>query len=176
MTIKHVWKIDSIQSRIAFKVGYMLMGVIAGEFRKFSGRLLADESFQEPELRLSIEARSITTFQKERDDYLRGPGFLDTEGYSYIRYVSISYRRVSTGGLFEMTGLLTIRDITAPVTIVLSLVALIQDKSETVSAHYKVSGALLRSAFGLDINASGKEWFADEVTFWGDIRLRREKT
>ena len=47
MAIKNAWKIDPSQSKIAFKVGYMQLGVITGEFRLFNGFVECDDAFEE---------------------------------------------------------------------------------------------------------------------------------
>ena len=171
MAIKNAWRIDPSQSKIAFKVGYMQLGVITGEFRLFNGFADCDDVFDEVDVTITIDSESVTTFHPQRDDGLRMTDFLDVERYPILLLASTGFRRVSSGGLFELTGLLTIRSRTVPVQAMVSLVSL-----AAAEAVFKFSGTLSRRAFGLgEPDTPDQESVADEVEFFGEMCIRRER-
>lgn len=169
MAIQHVWKIDPSQSKIAFKVGYMQLGVITGEFRDFGGTVESSGDFDEMSIAVSVDSCSVTTFHRERDHGLLAADFFFTEMYRFIRFVSVSFRRVSSGGLFEVGGMLTIRDISLPVRGMVSMSSF--SASEAV---FKFSAMVSRKAFGLGgAGTADQDSVADEVDIFGEIRVCR---
>ena len=169
MSITNVWKIDPSQSKIAFKVGYMQLGVITGEFRRFDGRVESDDVFDELAVDMTVDPLSVTTFHSLRDEGLLAADVFDAFAFPNIRFVSTHFLRISTGGLFELAGLLTIRDSTLPLQLMVSLVSL-----TATEAVFKFSGNLSRGAFGLGGAATpGQESIADSVAFFGEMEIRR---
>jgi polyisoprenoid-binding protein YceI len=170
MAIQPIWTIDPSQSKIAFKVSYMQLGVITGEFRLFHGFVESDDVFDELTVGITVDSRSVTTFHALRDEGIRSAVFFDTMTYPVIRFTSTDFLRVSSGGLFELTGLLTIRNSTFPVQVMVSLTSLMAGE-----AVFKFSGTLSRQAFGLEGPATPDgERVADAVEFFGEMCIRRE--
>lgn len=182
MAIKHAWKIDPSQSKIAFKVGYMQLGVITGEFRLFNGLVESDDAFDAVDVTLMVESGSVTTFDPNRDEGIKASDFFDVEHFPIIYFASTLFRRVSSGGLFELTGLLTIRRATMSVQSMVSLTSFAVvnasngSPGKTVAeAVFKFSGMVSRRAFGLGSpEAPGDERVADEVEFFGEMGIKRE--
>jgi len=192
MTIKSAWKVDPSQSTIAFKAGYMILGVITGEFRDFEGTVLFDDSFEEMELDIIVHTRSITTFHQQRDQGILSADGFDADTWPVIRFVSNDCRRISSGGLFEMRGLLSIRGITVSQEIMVSLASfdtgddtlavwrdgiamtgVAGNDSGVAEAVVKFSGNLNRSDFGLGgASTPEQDNVADAVNFFGEVLLR----
>lgn len=170
MAIKNAWKIDPSQSKIAFKVGYMQLGVITGEFRLFNGFVECDDAFDELAVAITVDSWSVTTFHSLRDEGIRSADFFDAVTHPVIHFTSSSFRRVSSGGLFDLAGFLTIRNSTIPLQAMVSL------SSFTIGeAIFKFSGTLSRQAFGLGgPGTPDEESVADEVEFFGEMCIRRE--
>ena len=148
----------------------MQLGVITGEFRLFHGFVECDDALDELTVGITIDSRSVTTFHALRDEGIRSADFFDTVTYPTIRFTSTDFLRVSSGGLFEITGLLTIRDSTFPLQAMVSLTSL-----TATEAVFKYSGILSRQAFGLDGPATpDRESVADAVEFFGEMCIRRE--
>lgn len=171
MATKYVWRVDPSHSKIAFKVSYMLLGVITGECRHFGGTVLCADSFEEMETEISVDVRSMTTFHQERDEGMLSAHVFDAGTWPSIRFVSNGFRKVSTGGLFEIKGLLTIRGVDVPLQMMVSLVSVDNDSME---AGFTFSGFLYRSDFGLGGAMTPEhDKVADEVEFFGEVRLIR---
>jgi polyisoprenoid-binding protein YceI len=171
MAIKYAWRVDPSHSTIAFKVSYMLLGVITGEFRRFGGTVLCADSFEAMEIAISVDVGSMTTFHRERDEGMLSAHVFDAGTWPAMHFVSGSCRKVSSGGLFEMKGLMTIRGVGVPLEMMVSLVSF--DKG-VAAAVFTFSGNLYRSDFGLGGLATPEQGnVADEVNFFGEVRLQR---
>ncbi len=178
--MKYAWRVDPSQSKIAFKVSYMLLGVITGEFRHFGGTVLSTDSFDDMEIDISVDVRSMTTFHRERDEGMLSAHVFDSDRWPVIRFVSSSFRRISSGGLFEIMGLLTIRGFGVPLEMMATLASFGASAgaegngSGIVEAVFTFSGNLCRSDFGLGGLATPEQGnVADEVNFFGEVRLQR---
>lgn len=163
----NTWKIDPSQSKIAFKVGYMQLGVITGEFRAFEGQVEYDYSFEGVSIDITVDSESITTFHFLRDVGVRGADVFDADNYPVIHFTSTSFRRVSSGGLFELSGLLTIKGRMAVIQAMVSLASF-----SLLNALFRFSGTLSRQAFGLGgPGTPDQESVADAVEFFGEISV-----
>ena len=163
----NTWKIDPSQSKIAFKVGYMQIGVITGEFRAFEGQVEYDYTFEGVSIEIAVDSRSLTTFHFLRDKGVLGADVFDTDNFPVILFTSTSFRRVSSGGLFELSGLLTIKGRMAMIQAMVSLASF-----SLVNAVFKFSGSLSRKAFGLGgPGTPDQESVADVVEFFGEISV-----
>jgi polyisoprenoid-binding protein YceI len=109
------WQLDPVHSSIEFSVKHMMMTTVRGRFKKFHGRLDADEAHpQGCCVEVDIDAASIDTGTPDRDAHLRSGDFFDVERYPTITFRSTSVEGdfASEGSRFRVTGELTIRDTT----------------------------------------------------------------
>ena len=142
-----------------------------GEFRRFGGTVLCADSFEEMEIAVSVDVASMTTFHRERDEGMLSAHVFDAGTWPAIHFVSDGCRKVSSGGLFEMTGLLTIRGVGVPLEMLVSLASFDKGGAEAV---FTFSGNLNRSDFGLGgLSTPEHGHVADEVNFFGEVRLQR---
>jgi polyisoprenoid-binding protein YceI len=108
------WAIDSSHSSIELVARHMMISKVRGHFRKFSGTICFAEIPQESWVEATVDAASIDTGDPDRDAHLRSADFLDVDRFPHIRYHSTSVRPV--GDKWEVSGDLTLRDVTRPVT------------------------------------------------------------
>lgn len=110
------WNIDAAHSQATFSVRHMMIATVKGQFKVLSGQLNIDEanpahSWVEAE----VDAASIDTRDEKRDGHLRSPDFFDVENYPKITFKSTNVEHVG-GSNYKVTGDLTIRGVTKPVT------------------------------------------------------------
>jgi polyisoprenoid-binding protein YceI len=81
-----VWRLDPARSSVEFHVRhfYGLMTVI-GRFARYEGTL---DLRAQPAVQLTIDADSLDTNQKKRDQHLRSPDFFDVEHHPQVRFVA----------------------------------------------------------------------------------------
>lgn len=111
------YKIDPAHSRIEFKVRHMMVSKVTGSFDKFSGWFDYEPAKAKNwKTEAVIEAASINTVNKDRDTHLRSADFLDVEKHKTITFKlteAVSDNNVGN----KITGDLSIRGITKPVTL-----------------------------------------------------------
>ena len=106
------WEFDGAHTGVHFKVRHLMVSHVRGDFEKFSGKIVYDESdLTKSEADITIEAASINTRVAKRDEHLRSPDFLDVAKYPTITYKSRKVEKAGDGKL-KMTGDLTIKGVT----------------------------------------------------------------
>ena len=82
------WQIDPARSSVEFHVkGFWGLATVKGQFARYHGTL---DLATKPAIELVIEADSLDTNNKKRDEHLRSPDFFDAERHPYVRFVSDS--------------------------------------------------------------------------------------
>ena len=114
--------LDAARTRIGFVARHRLATRVRGRFDVFEGAVhLAGDDPARSSAQLTIRADSIETGDRRRDAQLRRD-FLDTATHPIITFVSTKVEQVRPSA-FEVTGDLTIRGITHPVTVPFELVS-----------------------------------------------------
>ncbi|MGY6019466.1 YceI family protein [Streptomyces spinosirectus] len=113
--------LDTTRTRIAFAGRAVLLAKVRGHFDDFEGSAHLDgDDPSKSGARLTVQARSIRTHHRRRDDHLRGGDFLAADDHPVITFVSTGVEG-ATDTDFEVTGDLTVRGVTRPVTVRLRL-------------------------------------------------------
>ena len=110
------WKIDPAHTDVLFSAKHMMVTTVRGKFHEVEGALDIDE--REPSRsagEFRIAAASLNTGVAQRDGHLRSADFFDVENHPWITFRSTKVERVRDDH-YEVTGDLTIRGTTKPVT------------------------------------------------------------
>ncbi len=108
------WKIDVAHTTVEFAVKHMMIATVKGHFGQLAGTVTLDDT--EPthsSVQVEIEAASIDTRVKQRDQHLRSGDFFNVEKWPTLTFRSRRVERQGDG--FRVTGDLTIRDVTREV-------------------------------------------------------------
>jgi polyisoprenoid-binding protein YceI len=138
---KVLWVISSENSRIYIKLKWLRISQLAGRFARISGEVLADRFFTNPEVYLFIEAGSLNTQYPEQNDRLKGPKILDAEKYPFLEFSSIGGCRLRSGTIWELTGLLTIKESKYPLTMIINKSDITLDRKKN-TARFRLFGEL----------------------------------
>jgi polyisoprenoid-binding protein YceI len=111
------YAIDASHSQIGFSARYAMVTKVRGQFNEFSGTGFFDlENPANSHLQVTIEAKSIDTGNADRDAHLRGNDFFDMDQFPEIKFVSTSFEKIDADK-YGVTGDLTVRGVTKPITI-----------------------------------------------------------
>lgn len=162
------WKIDPAHSEIQFKVKHLMITTVTGYFRRFDLEVeTEDEDFtQAKRIEFTADAGSIDTNSEQRDTHLRSADFFDVEKFGEIRFKGKALER--SGEDYKLTGDLTIRGVTKPVTVDVHFAGIVIDPYGQTKAGFEVEGKISRKEFGLVWNAMTE---AGQVVVGDDIRL-----
>lgn len=110
------WTVDPTHSSIGFSVKHMMVSKVKGAFEDYSATVTAEDltDLTSASIAFEIQTASIDTQSEDRDNHLRSADFFDAEQYPKITFQSTNI--VKDGDDYKVTGDLTIKDVTKPVT------------------------------------------------------------
>lgn len=109
------WTIDPAHSEIGFSVKHMMISKVKGSFESFEAVVEAnEEDLSGALIDFKINVASINTNNEDRDNHLRSVDFFDVENYPEIKFSANDITK--KGSEYELTGDLTIKGVTRPVT------------------------------------------------------------
>ena len=168
------YTIDSAHSSIEFAVRHMMISTVKGTFGDVSGSLTLPEAGA-PSVEAIIKAASIDTRNEMRDNHLRSADFFDAEQFPELRFVSTAAKRTSDG--YSLTGDLTIKGVTRPITLAVTEEGAGVDPWGNQKVGYAATGKFNRGDFGLNWNAAletGGVLVSDEVKVSLDVQLVKQ--
>jgi polyisoprenoid-binding protein YceI len=143
------WQFDPAHSSVGFWARHLLVSKVRGRFARWSGKLVFDaQALGAAQASVEIDAASIDTHDGQRDAHLRSPDFLDAARHPVLMFVST--RVVETRGrAFQVTGDLTMRGVTRPVTLEVVYRGHDTQPQQGERIRFSARGALHRKDFGL---------------------------
>lgn len=110
------YTIDQSHSTIEFELKHMMVSKVRGNFDTYTAEIEADDitDLTTATIEIKIDAASINTRNEDRDNHLRSGDFFETEKYPTIDFKSTNITK--DGDSYKLTGDLTIKDTTKPVT------------------------------------------------------------
>ena len=116
------WYIDPSHTAVSFSVKHMMVSTVRGSLGKVRGRIALDPRHpEEGDFEIAVEVKGITTGDLKRDGHLRSADFFDAEKYPEITFKSNAIFPKADGH-YTVSGDLTIREITRPVSFDVELV------------------------------------------------------
>jgi len=147
------YQIDAVHSEVGFTVRHLLSKV-RGRFTDFSGAIAFDPSAPEhSNVAFAVKAASIHTANADRDAHLRSNDFFGAETFPELRFTST---RVTPRGSdrFDVTGQLTIRDITRTVVLPVTYLGSAADPWGNQKVAFETAITINRKDYGLLWNAA----------------------
>ena len=161
------YTIDPSHSRIGFVARHAMIAKVRGNFNDFAGSGYFDE--EDPaksHLQLTIQATSIDTRNADRDAHLRTNDFFDMDTYPEITFASTKVVKKSDDE-FEVTGDLTMRGVTRPVTVEFEYAGTATDAYGNQRIGLEGKTQVNRKEWGINWNAAldaGGVMVGDKVT------------
>jgi polyisoprenoid-binding protein YceI len=148
------YQLDVAHTRIGFTARHAMVTKVRGAFTEFEGRAHLDAADPtKSSAQLSIKTASITTGQDQRDAHLRTSDFLDVESFPRMTFTSTAVERVD-GDTYRVTGDLTIKDVTKPVTIELEYTGSAKDPFGNLRVGFEGTATINRRDWGVNWNAA----------------------
>jgi polyisoprenoid-binding protein YceI len=166
------YNIDPIHSSIHFSIRHLVISKIHGRFAKWGGTILFDE--QDPassKVDMQIEVGSIDTNDAKRDEHLKTPEFFDTAQYPQITFSSTKVEPKGANE-YSVTGDLTMRGVTHPVTFEVEHGGHVKDFWGNHRGGFGIKGVIDRRDFGMAFDGkteSGAAVLGDKIHFAIDV-------
>jgi polyisoprenoid-binding protein YceI len=171
------WQIDPAHSIIEFSITHMMIAKVRGRFNSFSGNVNLNEN--EPEkttVDVDIDVNSIDTRQQQRDDHLRSADFFNVSEFPTIKFVG---RKVNVldNNHATLSGELTIREFTKPVTLNVEFNGISKSPWGATSAGFSASTKINRKDWDLTWNQTletGGVLVGDEISVHIELELIKQ--
>lgn len=149
------WTLDPAHTSIEFSVRHMMVATVRGRMSVRQGTLEIDPS-GDPErssVFVEVDTTTLDSGNADRDNHLRSPDFLDTDRYPTMTFRSTQVEDRGDGEL-AITGDLTVRDVTRPVTLYTEEGGIVQDPFGNLRMGFSAHATIDRKEFGLTWNAA----------------------
>lgn len=148
-----VWNLDKSHTRVGFTVTHHMISEVDGNFKVYDAKMMAsEEDFSDAVFEFSAETASINTDFEMRDGHLRGEDYFNVEEFPTLSFKSTSFTKIA-GNQYKVTGDLTMKGVTKPVELDLTLIGPQMNKrAETMEIGIKAIGTVKRMDYGIGGN------------------------
>ena len=130
------------------------------------------EHFQDAEFEFEADINSINTGVADRDEHLKSDDFFNAQEFPLLGFRSTKVD--VDGDDLRIEGVITIRDVSKPITLKGEFGGIVTDPYGQTKAGLTVEGSIKRSEFGLKWNAvteAGGIVVSDEIKISNDIQF-----
>ncbi|MET8331579.1 YceI family protein [Streptomyces sp. NPDC005181] len=148
------YTLDPSHTRIGFVARHAMVTKVRGAFNEFEGSAYINgDNPADSTATVTIKAASIDTRNAQRDEHLRSNDFLAMDQHPEITFVSTAVRQ-NGENTFDLTGDLTIRGVTKPVTVPFTYEGAATDPFGNVRVGFEGSVTINRKDYGVTWNAT----------------------
>ena len=164
--------IDSAHTYPNFEINHLGFSTMHGRFNKTTGSLDIDWAKGAGSVNITIDAASVDTGFKKRDDHLRGPDFINAAEFPEITYKSTSVK-INADKTAVVKGSLTIMDVSKPVTLNVKSINCGNHpfKKTDYVCGFDARGSFKRSDFGVKY---GLPKIGDEMKLHIEVEAKRK--
>ncbi len=162
---KTIWQFDPYHTQVEFAAKHLGMMTVRGHFAEITatGNIYPDNP-QTSSVEVTMQTASIRTHNEARDNDLRSSNFLQVDAYPTITFKSTKIEPAGKDR-YTMTGDLTIKGNTHPVTFSVVKYGEFNDPRMGHRIGYSAESKINRREFGLTFNVllDGKMVVSEEV-------------
>ena len=167
--------IDNSHTNVGFSIRHFFTPV-KGEFKEIKGTILYDKANPaNSKVDVTIPTASINTNNVRRDGHLRSADFFDADNHPTITFVSTKVTLDPKTNKGTMTGDLTMRGVTKPVTLDIEVLGTMPNGPTSTVAGFTAHGKLNRKDYGINWNKTldqGGTMLADDVELILDVEAK----
>ena len=171
-----VWRLDPNHSELNFSIRHLAISKVRGTFDSFAVTVQTFDDPQRSTIDCVIEVASVSTRQPDRDKHLRTGDFFLTQEFPQATFRAVGFDQVEGDG-FTITGDLTLRGVTKPVTLVGEFGGITVDASGNTRVGVTAQTQINRHDFGVSWNRAleaGGLTLGDDVAISLDLQLALE--
>ncbi len=170
------WALDPSHSEVQFKVKHLMISTVTGSFKEFGAEAeMEGDDLTHAKVSFWANTSSVDTNDANRDKHLAGTDFFDAEQFPKLTFTSTAI--TAKGDAFKVTGDLTIKGVTKPVTLDAEWSGIAKDPWGNTKAGLNLSGKIDRKDWGLNWNAAleaGGVLVSEEVRILCEVQLAKQ--
>jgi polyisoprenoid-binding protein YceI len=171
-----VWAIDPGHAEVGFVGRHFGLTKVRGRFTGVTGSAVIAEDLADSTLTVTIDAASVQSGDDARDDHLRSADLFDVEAFPQATFTSTAITVQDATG--TVTGDLTIKGVTRPVTLDVEYLGHAHDPWGNDRAVFSASTSINREDWGLTWNMlldAGGLLVSKEIRLEIEVELIREQ-
>lgn len=150
--IAGTYVLDPAHTTIGFVARHAMVTKTRGKFEDFEGTITVAENIADSKADVTIKSASINTGNDDRDGHVKGDDFFAVEKYPELTFTATSFN-VDEAGNGTVTGDLTIKGVTKPVTLDVETEGLAEDPFGNTRFGVEATTKINRLDYGIDFNA-----------------------
>ena len=171
------WTIDPNHTDSTFAVKHLVISTVRGHFGKTTGALKLDEKdITKSSVEATVDVTTIDTRVEKRDAHLKSADFFEVEKYPTMTFKSTKVQKSGDGKL-KVTGDLTMKATTKPVTFDVTYTKPITDPGGNTRRGFSAKTRVNRKEFGLQYSKAVEAGpvVGDQVEVQIDAEATKEK-
>jgi polyisoprenoid-binding protein YceI len=170
-----VWRVDPGHAEIGFVARHFMLTKVRGRFTGVDATVEVAEAPEDSRVEATIDMASVASGDQTRDDHLRSADFFDVEKWptSSFRSTDVTW----SGRSGTVTGELTIKDVSRPVSLEVEYLGHARDPWGNDRAVFDAVGSINREDLGLTYNMvleSGGLLVSKDITLELHVELIRQ--
>lgn len=159
--VEGAYRVDAVHSSALFSVIHFGASRVYGRFNDVTGSIEFDPASPEnSKVTIEIDAASVDTHDKKRDQHLRGPDFFASKEFPTLSFTSKSVKvaREAKGEeplVLEVEGQLELAGKKRPLTVMVTQVGAGKGMGGTELVGFETKFSITRSDFGIDYMVGG---------------------
>lgn len=165
------WSVDPSHTEVGFVARHLMVSKVRGNFADVAGTVVVADDVTASTVDVTVQMASVDTRSADRDTHLKSADFFDVENYPTMRFVSTSFDGE------ELSGDLTIKDVTKPVTFKVEFNGVQADPWGNTKAGFEAEAEIKRADWGLTWNAAiegGGVLVSDKIKIVLDVQLLKQ--
>ncbi|AKT51026.1 YceI family protein [Arsenicicoccus sp. oral taxon 190] len=145
--------IDPVHSQLGFVARHAMVTKVRGSFTEWQGQASTRPGLDDAQIELTAQMASIDTRNADRDGHLKTGDFFAVEEHPTLTFRSTSVEAADEDSL-RVTGDLTIKGVTKPVTIDFEYQGAAKDPFGNERIGFEGATTINRQDFGITFNAA----------------------
>lgn len=175
--VTEAWTVDKSHSSAEFKVRHVMANV-TGRFNDFDAVIHLDRTnAANSSVEFTIQATSVDTGNKNRDEHLRTADFFDVAKFPTISFKSVSIKERSKD-LYDVTGDFTMHGVTKRLTLPVQFLGFGRGPGGGEKAGFEIETTINRKDYGVVWNRAldeGGVLLGDDVKVTINLELNKKK-
>ena len=148
------WTTDPMHTQVEFSAKHMGIMTVKGQITGVQAMIdFNEDDFTASSVEATIDARTLSTHDKQRDGHLKSPDFLDVDRFPIITFKSTHIEHAAHDQ-YRMAGDLTIKNVTRPVSLDVVYSGQAKDPMGNMHAGFSAHTTINRKDWGLSWNVA----------------------
>jgi len=149
------WSVDPMHSFVNFEVKHMGISFVDGSFKKFEGTIdAAKPDLTDAKINFTVDVNSINTDVEMRNNHLKTDDFFNAAKYPTMTFVGSSFKKLKDNN-YELSGKLTIRDVTKDVKFAVVYGGTAKDQQSNTKAGFNATTTINRLDYNIKYDPTG---------------------